>query len=274
MPQKIDIIELLLNKNLINQDAVDKAKGESERKKISIEKALEKLGFIAEKDIARARAEALNVPYMDLTGYSIDPEVLKLIPEDTARKCKLIPLFKIGDTLTIAMADPLDISAIDKIYSETGKVVEVVISGEADIMNAIGQSYKVAEAIAKTVVDMGAGLEIEPKEAGGKGLEAVEEVPVVKAVNLIIMQAVKDKASDIHIEPNQNILRVRYRIDGVLHEVLQLPTRLQQVIVSRIKILAGMNIAEKRIAQDGHIEFTHEGEKIDLRVSSCCLIIL
>ncbi|MDD5774173.1 MAG: ATPase, T2SS/T4P/T4SS family [bacterium] len=273
MPQKIDIIELLLSRNLITQDAIDKAKEESKRKNLPLEKTLENLGFVTEKDIARTRADALNVPYMDLTDYAIDPEVIKLIPEDTARKCKLIPLFKIADTLTVAMADPLDISAIDKIYNETGKTVEVVVSGETDIMNAILQSYKISEAIAKTVDDIGAGLEIEIKRTGKKGIEAIEEVPVVKAVNLMIMQAVKDKASDIHIEPNQNVLRVRYRIDGVLHEVLQLPTRLQPVIVSRIKVLAGMNIAEKRIAQDGHIEFTYEGEKIDLRVSSYPVIL-
>lgn len=262
----MEIIDLLLKQNLITQAQVDKARDEVKRTGIKLEKALEKLGFISEEDIAEARANALGFLYMNLEDYVIDAELTKLIPENVAIKYKAVPLFKIMDALTVAMTDPSDIEALDHIrrISKAGSVDPVLVSAksiEKILDSYYGQGNSVEEIIKtfeskKLLVDKGALA------------EAAEEPPIIKLVNILISEAVKDRVSDIHIEPEMAVLRVRYRIDGILHEVHSLPKKLQNAVISRIKILSDMDIAENRRPQDGKISVKLENKDLDIRVST------
>jgi len=262
----MEIIDLLLKQNLITQAQVEKARDEVKRTGIKLEKALEKLGFITEEDIAEARANAQGFLYMNLEDYVIDAELTKLIPENVAIKYKAVPLFKIMDTLTVAMVEPSDIQALDHIrrISKAGNVDPVLVS------------LKSIEKILDTYYGQGNSVEeivksIESKKlAVDKGalIEAAEEPPIIKLVNILISEAVKDRVSDIHIEPELAVLRVRYRIDGILHEVHSLPKKLQNAVISRIKILAEMDIAESRRPQDGKISVKLENKDLDIRVST------
>jgi type IV pilus assembly protein PilB len=262
----MEIIDLLLKQNLITQAQVEKAEDEVKRTGIKLEKALEKLGFITEEDIAEARANASGFLYMNLEDYVIDAELTKLIPESVAIKYKVVPLFKIMDTLTVAMVDPSDIQALDYIrrISRVGTVDPVLVSAksiEKVLDFYYGQGNSVEEII-KTIESK--------KLLADKGIltEVAEEPPIIKLVNILVSEAVKDRVSDIHIEPELTVLRVRYRIDGILHEVHSLPKKLQNAVISRIKILAEMDIAENRRPQDGKIRVKLENKDLDIRVST------
>ncbi|MBM3248610.1 MAG: type II secretion system protein GspE [Candidatus Omnitrophica bacterium] len=260
-------IDLLIKKGIVTPEQLNKAKGEAEKTGIPVERALEKLGFISEVDIAQVLADSMGVPFMDLTDYLIDAEVVKLIPEVVARKYKAMPLFKVGDSLTVAMENPQDIEAIDEIRAKSKMdSIEPVLSTEDMIQKAIDQYYgafgDTDELIKGLTKD-----KLEVKR--GKGLaEVAEEAPVIKLVNMFIMQAVKDRASDIHVEPEEDKVRIRYRIDGILHEIKDLPKHLQSALASRIKVMAQMDIAETRNPQDGRIQLKMENKNIDMRVSS------
>ncbi|MDD5560680.1 MAG: ATPase, T2SS/T4P/T4SS family [Candidatus Omnitrophica bacterium] len=262
----MEIIDLLLKQNLITQVQVEKARDEVKRTGMKLEKALEKLGFITEEDIAEAKANASGFLYMNLEDYVIDAELTKLIPESVANKYKAVPLFKIMDTLTVGMVDPSDIQALDHILriSKVGSVDPVLVSSKSiekvlDFYYGQGNSVEeIVKAIEnkKLLVDKG-GL-----------VEVAEEPPIIKLVNILISDAVKDRVSDIHIEPEIEVLRVRYRIDGILHEVHSLPKKLQNAVISRVKILAEMDIAESRRPQDGKISVKLENKDLDIRVST------
>ncbi len=262
-------LDLLLSKGIITKEQLDKAKDEMNRTGMPIEKALERLGFISEADIVQAIAESIGVPFMDLSEYLIDTEVIKLIPEALAQKYKAVPLFKIGDNLTIAMTDPLDIEAIDEIRRKSKvNVVDPVMSTPDMIQKVIDQYYGAQGTIKELIEDL-TPEKLDQRLKSAKGLSEVSEgTPVIKLVNLIIIQAVKDRASDIHIEPEEDRVRIRYRVDGILHEVQKLPKHLQNVLSSRIKVMAKMDIAETRNAQDGRIQIKIESKNLDLRVSS------
>ncbi|HOX55085.1 MAG: type II secretion system ATPase GspE [Candidatus Omnitrophica bacterium] len=260
-------IDLLIKKGIITQDQLIKARTEAEKTGIPVERALEKLGFISEVDIAQVIADSMGVPFMDLTDYLIDSEVVKLIPEAVARKYKAMPLFKVGDSLTVAMENPQDIEAIDEIRLKSKMdSIEPVLSTEDMIQKAIDQYYG---ALGDTD-ELIKGLTKDKLEAkNAKGLaEVAEEAPVIKLVNMFIMQAVKDRASDIHVEPEEDKVRIRYRIDGILHEIKDLPKHLQSALASRIKVMAQIDIAETRNPQDGRIQLKMENKNIDLRVST------
>lgn len=272
MLKRETVIEIILSKGLVSQDQVNRAKEEVKRTGLSLEKALEKLGYLTEDDVVSAVADSLHIPYIDLNDYLIDSEVAKLVPEDLARKYNVIPLFKVGDTLTVAMANPQDVMAIDDIRARTRiDVIEPVLATQHAIHNAIDQYYQIAgslddviKSIVKIKMPIGA-----TEGSDSKALARVaEEAPVVKLVSLIIMQAIKDKASDIHIEPENDIVRIRFRIDGILHESATIPKNLHSVIASRVKILSKMDIAETRKPQDGRIELKIQNKGIDLRVST------
>ena len=262
-------IDLLVKKGVINQEQVNAAMQEAGRTGMPLEKALEKLGYISEIDIVQAIAESIGVPFMDLTDYLVDPEVIKLVPEETAKKCKAVPLFKIGNSLTVAMGDPLDVEAIDEIRTKSKlDSIDPVLSTPDMIQKVIDQYYG-AQGSIKELTDGLTKEKLEAKTRSAKGIAgAIEDTPVIKLVNLLIMQAVKDRASDIHVEPEEDSVRVRYRVDGILHEVQQIPKHLQNVLASRIKVMAKMDIAETRNPQDGRIQMKMESKNLDLRVSS------
>lgn len=258
--------EILVEKGVITGEQVREAIERQRKTDEFLGQSMVRLGFIREETLVEELSSHLRIPKVDLSNYLIDSKVVHLVNEDICREYCLIPLFKIDNTLTVAMADPMNLEIIDRMQSETGCIVEPVISTETNIGEAIDHYYRVTDTIRDIVQSV--SIEKEPSLIGGPEIEVIEKPPVVKAVDLIISQAIADRASDIHIEPDENILRVRYRIDGILHENLQLPLHLHPVIVSRIKILSGMNIAEKRVPQDGHIEFKAEGKEMNMRVST------
>lgn len=268
MNKKIEVADLLLNQGLITASQLNNAKDEVKRTGLSIERAIEKLGYLSEDDIANVRASALGVPFMDLTDYIIDTDLLQLIPENMAKKYKAVPLFKIGNSLTVAMADPQDVLALDNIR-QVSKIdtIEAVLATERGIQRILDSFYGVKGSVKEIAESM-------EKEKGGEifeekdALGVAEDAPIIKLVNVMVMQAVTDRASDIHIEPEESAVRVRYRIDGVLHEANELPKKLQSAITSRIKILAKMDIAENRKPQDGRIRMKTENKTLDIRVST------
>jgi len=268
MAKNFNIVELLLKEGVVTQEAIDKANDEVKHTGLSMEKALEKLGYISEEDIVRIEADSLGIPYMDLSDYLIDVELIKLIPENIAQKYKIVPLFKIGNTMTVGMVNPQDIMALDQVRKLSKiDIIEPVLVSNKGLQKAFSTYYGVTgsvEEIAR-VID----ITKQDVSADGKGLsEVAEEAPVVKLVNLMITEAVKDRASDIHIEPEEDAVRVRYRIDGLLHEESVLPKKLQSAVVSRIKILSKMDIAESRKPQDGRIRLKIENKNLDIRVST------
>jgi len=268
MAGKVDI-DILIQKGIITQEQVNKAKEEAVKTGMTTEKALEKLGFISQVDIAMVYARTLGIPFIDLSDYLIDPEVIKLIPESIAKKYKTVPLFKIGDSLTVAMVDPENIVALDEVRIKSKfNVVEPVLSTEDMIQKVIDQYYGAIGSAEELVKGM-TKEKMDASVKANKGLAGIaEEAPVIKLVNLIIMQAVRDKASDIHIEPAEDKVLVRFRIDGILHEVQQIPKHLQSALASRIKVMAKMDISETRNPQDGRIQLKMESKNLDLRIST------
>ena len=261
--------DLLIKKGIITEGQINKAKEEAMKTGMTTEKALEKLGFISEVDIAVVYADSLGIPFIDLSDYLIDPEVIKLVPEAVANKYKAVPLFKIGNSLTVAMADPEDIAALDEIRIKSKfDIVEPVLSTPDMIQGVIDQYYGAIGSAEELVK----GMTKEKMDASAKSVKglagAAEEAPVIKLVNLIILQAVKDKASDVHIEPADDKVLIRFRIDGILHEVQQIPKHLQSALASRVKVMAKMDIAEIRNPQDGRIQLKMESKSLDLRVST------
>ncbi|MEA3347349.1 MAG: ATPase, T2SS/T4P/T4SS family [Candidatus Auribacterota bacterium] len=269
MVRKQDTIKLLLKKGLITEEEIKATNDDMKKTGWSLEKTLEKLGYITEEEIASARADTLKIPYIDLEDYTIDPEVIKLVPEDLAKKHKTIPLFKVGDTVTLGMLNPQNIAAIDDIRMKT-KIdsIDTVLVTEKGLQKAVDSYYGVIGTVDEIIKDIDkAKIEITAKSGSKEITKIAGEPPIIKMVNLIVAKAVKDKASDIHIEPDEKILRTRYRIDGILYESSSIPKDLQSAVISRIKILSNMDIAERRIPQDGRFKMKVESRDIDIRVS-------
>ena len=207
-------------------------------------------------------AEQTGLATIDLTSYLIKPEVIQLVPEALARKHVVVPVFKIGEVLTVAVEDPLNYLGVDELRLKVKCPVKTVVASASSIRQAIDQYYGASNTIAEVA------QAIREAQLPKKEEEAATEAPIVRLVNLLIMQAVKERASDIHIEPGESSLRTRFRVDGVLQEVNGPPLRLHSAVVSRIKVLAKLDIAEKRKPQDGRFRLKMEGKEIDLRVST------
>jgi len=264
---------MLVKATLITKDQLQKALQQQESAGGRIGSNLVKLGFISEDDITSFLSRQYGVPSINLSHFEIDPNVIKLIPSEIAQKHQVIPINRTGNVLTVAMADPSNIFAIDDIKFMTGFKVEPVVAAETSIKNAINKHYDssgMVEDIMKNFDDK----DIEALKEGEDAVnvaelgQAAEDAPVVKLVNLILTDAIKKGASDIHIEPYEKSFRVRYRIDGVLYEVMQPPTRLKAAITSRVKIMAQLDIAERRLPQDGRIKIKMGGREMDYRVST------
>ncbi len=262
----------LVEEGLITKEQLQSALQEKKDRRQHLGEVLLELKFVTSDDLDQFIARHLGIPHVDLNDYSIDPKVVALFDEATARKNKMIPLFQIEDTVTIAMADPVDVFAIDQIKSIAKLKIEPVVASEEIISRTIDSFFgskehlqglvKEIEADEKQpVVDLGKPEVLGLTEDGLGG-------PAVRIVTAILNQAVKEEASDIHIEPERDKLRVRFRIDGFLYDVSSFPSHYLQPIVSRIKILAKLDIGEKRKPQDGKIHLNISGKKIDLRIST------
>jgi len=229
------------------------------------------IGIITREELYEVLQYVYETEYVDLSTYVIDPEVISLIPEKAALRFKIIPISKNDNELTIAMANPLDVYAIDFVRDHTKiKRIKSLMSSEEDILSAITNYYELGEY--DDIIEK-LGEEIVYKEDEGEEdsnkLEAISrEAPIIQLVNMLIVQGVKDRASDIHIEPNEKGLLVRFRIDGMLHDVRTLPNAIKSAITSRIKILAKMDIAERRLPQDGRFQVKFGTREVDLRISS------
>jgi type IV pilus assembly protein PilB len=262
--------ESLVEDGIISTEQLKQAQAEEKRTGQRLNKALVKLGFIDESDLVSFLSEKLGIPRIELSNYLIDPKITELIPEELARKYELIPVLKIGNRLTCAMVDPWNIFALDDIHSKTGLIIEPAVATEAEIRKALNEHYGAKgsiEDLIKSLDEQKLGLE-GGKEPDIKKLKGIVEEPVViKLVNLIVMKAIKEGASDIHIEPEEETLKIRTRVDGMLHEMSSPPKHLQSALISRIKIMSDLNIAERRIPQDGRFTTKMEGKQIDVRVS-------
>ena len=244
---------------------------------------LVKMGLITERDRARALCRQWGVPFIDMSEKTIDPEIVNIIPRNMIQRSRVLPLERNGNRLVVAMANPLDIFAIDQLRLITGMEIDPVITIEEELNNAIANvisaSVKMEETIRRVVDDVkdqgGGDLEInESKKEDDMDIsvdrlrEMVDDAPIIQLVNMILRQGLLDKASDIHIQPEADKVRVRYRVDGVLSDASAVPKQAQAALVSRIKVMADMDIAEKRSAQDGRISLTLNGKDYDMRVSS------
>ncbi|NOQ51890.1 MAG: type IV-A pilus assembly ATPase PilB [Desulfuromonadaceae bacterium] len=265
--------ELLVRNQLVSDDQLAKAVTEQKKEGIRLGAALIKLGYIQETDLASFLSKHYGVPSINLTEFDVDPAVVSLVPPAVAQKYQLVPINRAGATLIVAMADPSNIFAIDDIKFMTGFNVEVVVAAEAAIKDAIDKYYDQSSSLADVMEGLEDFDDLELVEDAsledvGELEKASEDAPVVKLVNLILTDAIKKKASDIHIEPYEHLFRVRYRIDGVLYEVMKPPRKLKNAITSRLKIMADMDIAERRLPQDGRIKIKlGRGVEMDYRVN-------
>jgi type IV pilus assembly protein PilB len=273
--------EILLKESLITQEQLQKALEFQRSNGGKLGSCLTRLGFITDDDITGVLSRQYGVPSINLKFYEIDPNVIKLIPQDTAVRYQVIPLSRVGSVLTIAMTDPTNVFAMDDIKFMTGFNVEPVVASESAIGEAITRFYGGNDAdheeLSKMMKDLVEDEELElaadEEDLDAAALEkAAEEAPIIKLVNLILTDSVKRGASDIHLEPYEVEMRVRFRIDGVLQTVMSPPLKLKDAITSRLKIMAKLDIAEKRLPQDGRImiKYRADGKKkeLDFRVST------
>ena len=268
------IAEYLLEKGIINKEQLKQAIEEHKKPHRNIDEILVRCDFAKEEDIAQALSEQLGFTFIDLSSYQIRPTALELISADIARRLQVIPILKIGNSLTIAMADPLDLAVIDELRRLVNLSIEPVLSASSGINKAIAKYYGGKETelttpvtrVAKEGETVGTA-ELAEKELP-KSIQKATQAPVIKLVNKLISDAVKLEASDIHLEPQENNFYCRYRVDGILQAPINLEWKLQSAVVSRIKIMANIDIAEKRLPQDGRIHLDVEDKKIDLRVAT------
>ena len=264
--------ELLVRNELINDQQLHDALADQKAQGGRLGSSLIKLGYVKEEQLSAFLSKQYGVPSINLSEFEIAVEVIRQIPPEVAQKYQIVPVNRAGSTLIVAMNDPSNIFAIDDIKFMTGFNVEVVVATESSIKAAIDQYYDQSASLADVMGDLDdIDLELvdDDDDVDVRELEkATEDAPVVKLVNLILTDAIKKKASDIHIEPYEKSFRVRYRIDGVLYESMKPPMKLRAAIISRLKIMAEMDIAERRLPQDGRIKIKLPGGKdMDYRVS-------
>lgn len=279
MASRKRIGEILVELGYLTQEQLNKAlevvqatKSSRDHSRELIGKVLINMGLINEEQLAQAIARQWNIPFVDLSNIDLSLEIARTVPEDVCRRYKLIPVGKEGERLFIAMADPLDVYAIDHVRLITGFIVEPRVATESSIQAAIDKIFGVEKSVKEALEQIedlpGAKVPTEEEIAVEELREIADQAPIVRLVNLIITQAVRERATDIHIEPRKSDIAVRYRVDGILHNSRLVPKHLHPAITSRIKIISGMNIAERRIPQDGRIPLNVDGKEIDLRVST------
>ena len=265
--------ELLVREKMISLQQLQKAQDEARKSGKRLGHALTQLGFVRDQDLTTFLARQYSLPSINLNDFEVDPEVLKLVPKDVARKHMVLPVNRAGATLIVAMSDPSNIYAIDELKFLTQYNIEPVVASEGAIDEAIQRYYEQAPDLSELVGEFEAE-DIDFSADAEEDLNIVDiekqsgEAPVVKLCNMILLAAIKKKASDIHIEPYEKEFRIRYRIDGILYEEMRPPKKLQNAILSRVKIMANLDISERRLPQDGRIKLKIGRDKeMDFRVS-------
>jgi len=274
--------DLLVKEKIITPEQLEQASKVQKEQSCRLGSALVNLGFLSDEDVTNFLSRQYGVPAINLSYFEIDPAVVKLIPFETAKRYQILPLSRVGASLTIAMVDPTNVFAMDDIKFMTGFNIEPVVASESSILAGIDKAYNNTkeedlEAVMQSMSEMGdEDVELNDQSQQELGLseleKAADEAPVVKLVNVVLSDAVKRGASDIHIEPYEKEFRVRFRIDGVLQSIMSPPMKLKDAITSRLKIMAKLDISEKRLPQDGRImlKMNIGGRKkqLDFRVST------
>ncbi|MDH4159089.1 MAG: ATPase, T2SS/T4P/T4SS family [Actinomycetota bacterium] len=262
--------DILLDQGLLTQTELDAAYSEHQRAGKPLGRVLVDQQVVTQSQLMAALAEQIGMEFVDLGEFPVDGSVIARVPGVLCRKHSVVPLRIENGVLLLAMADPANIFAVDDVRTtlrEQGMVVDVktAVATKADVVAAIDRYYRNDDQLD----DLQTALEAEDDDEDLASLrEVVEDAPIVKYVNLLITQAIQDRASDIHLEPGEYALNVRYRIDGVLHDVMTSGKNIQAAVISRLKIMSDINIAERRVPQDGRLSVTHLGKKIDLRVAT------
>ena len=276
---KENVIAILLQSKQLDKEQLEKALQIQKEKQIPLRRVLVEQGIISEEGLLSLLSEQLYIPTLHLAKYKFDPQIIELIPERMARLYNLIPLSRMGNTLTVAVSDPLNIFALDDLQAFTGCSIDIVLSPQDEISKVIEAQYRLESNDIQQILEetpfASAGLEkkdVELLRQEEIELSSVvresEKPPIVKLVDLMITQALKRRASDIHIEPEWDALRIRYRIDGSLHEIFKIPKLNQNAVIARVKIISNLDITESRLPQDGRFKVRVEGREVDFRVSS------
>lgn len=270
MISKKSIIESLVTEGMLTAEQLEKAREEEKRTGQNIVEMIIKSGLVSEDDLVTFLSEKSGIPRVDLSNYLIDTKILTLLPEEIAKKFEMIPISKVGSRITCAMADPFNLLAQDEVRARTGLTVDPLIALPSQIKQSLHEHYGAKTSVSELIKSMDKDrFSIrEEKDVDVKKLKGmVEEPAVIRLVNLLIIRAVQEGASDIHIEPEEHTLKIRFRVDGILHEEEAPPKHLQSAIISRVKIMSNLDIAERRSAQDGRFTVNAEGRQIDVRVS-------
>ena len=265
--------EILLREGLVTRDQLAQALAEQKNTKHRLGYVLVKLGLVQELEITKVLARQYRMPAVDLTRFEVDPKIIKLVPAEMATKSVVLPLKREGRTLTVAMADPTDLGLLEDLKFITRFDLFPVIAGEYTLRNLIEKHYEASDqqlqSILKDMEETGEDVEVVEEEEDETVTQAqIDDAPVVKLINGLLTDAVRRGASDIHIEPFEHEIRVRYRIDGALLEIMRPPLKMKAALTSRVKILSQLNIAERRVPQDGRLKLKMGSRVIDFRVST------
>ena len=264
--EQLQLGQLLVQRGLLTEAALALALEEQARTGKTLGRLLIDSALVKEADLVSTLATQLGLAYVDLSDYPVDPGAVALVPDGLARRYLALPIGWDRDRLLVAMADPSNVFAIDDIRHLTRRDVQPVVATRASIQSAIDKYHRLDSDAENISAQAASAVEVEEDLSAIR--EVVEDAPIVKLVNVVITQAVADRASDIHVEPTEHDVRIRYRIDGVLHEVMRAPKNIQAGIISRLKIMADINIAERRVPQDGRVTATVSGREVDLRVAT------
>ncbi len=270
--------DLLIAEGLIDQEQLQKALAEQKGTREKLGSVLVRLNLVDEDQLIGFLSRQYGVPSVTVSQLDIDPEVLKLVPSQIAKKYEVLPIKRTGNTLTLAMADPTNVFALDDVAFMTNLQVLPVVASQGAIRKVLERTYDSQPSALTDVInelegEVGDVEVVDDDEIGAKVdvfelKESADEAPVVKLVNMLLVDAIRRGASDIHFEPYEKVFRVRFRIDGVLHEIMTPPKRLEPALVSRVKIMANLDIAERRLPQDGHIKLRYNTREIDFRIST------
>jgi type IV pilus assembly protein PilB len=261
--------DLLLEYNYITQKQLENALEAQKEMDMRLGQVLIELGYISEEELTDALEIQLNIPRVKLNNYLLNTHLSQYVSENIARRHHAVPYEIEGETLKVAIQDPTDLVAIENIEVNSGMKVEIAIATQSEIMRAINQIYSLVDSDTTEIFDsLDQYNEINSEPEIDQLRQMVEDAPIVRLTNLIITQAIQKEASDIHIEPLKNTLRVRYRVDGILHEELTVPKHSQAALISRLKIIADLDITKRRIPQDGRVQMTFKSMQIDMRVST------
>ena len=266
MKKKKELGPILVEEGLITPDQLEFALKEQERVPKAIGRILIDHGMIREVDLVRALALQVGLEFVDLSETPPDPTVAILIPEAVAKRHRALPYAERDGKLLVAMSDPANVYALDDIRTITGRDIQPVVATAADVVAAIRKFSQIDGSVEALSAE--AAEQTEDTVGVGEGEAAVEDAPIVKLVHMVLTRAVEDRASDIHIEPTESDVRIRFRVDGVLHEIMRSPRNIHSGLVSRLKVMGDMNIAEKRVPQDGRVGLKVSGRSVDLRLAT------